>query len=274
MKVLKYLLIVLAARFVQSANILGVFPAASVSHQIVYQPIWRELSLRGHNVVVITPNPLNDSSLTNLTEIDVSFLYERTKTFMAGIKGGSNHWLFWPSLMEFQTILAGDLLGYSEVSALLRSEETKFDVVIAEFLEPTVAAYAYRFKCPFIGVTSLSILTQQHEAIGNGAHPLLNPDILTPFGEDLTFLEKVDASLFSLYIHYKYYTHFLPLFDANARKHFGDDMPYLGDLERNASIVLLNTNPVLHGAKAHTTAVIEMGRMHLKKKKALPQVND
>uniref|UniRef100_A0A6P7F682 UDP-glucuronosyltransferase 3A1-like n=1 Tax=Diabrotica virgifera virgifera TaxID=50390 RepID=A0A6P7F682_DIAVI len=62
--------------FIQCVKILGIFPTPSYSHQIVFQPIWKELSLRGHNVTVVTPHPLNDSSLTNLTEIDVSFVYD------------------------------------------------------------------------------------------------------------------------------------------------------------------------------------------------------
>src|SRR5699024_6098381 len=60
----------------ESANILCFFSFPSYSHQIVYQAIWKELSLRGHNVVVITPNPLNDTTLGNLTEIDVEFSYK------------------------------------------------------------------------------------------------------------------------------------------------------------------------------------------------------
>lgn len=48
----------------------------SISHQVIFQPIWKELSLRGHKVTVITPNPLKDPTLTNLTEIDISYMYE------------------------------------------------------------------------------------------------------------------------------------------------------------------------------------------------------
>lgn len=63
--------------FAQCANILFVTSFPSHSHQVMFQPVWKELSLRGHNVIAITPNPLRDESLTNLTEVDISKLYEK-----------------------------------------------------------------------------------------------------------------------------------------------------------------------------------------------------
>ena len=64
-----------AVKFAYCARILGVVPIPSYSHQIVYRPIWRELSLRGHQVVVMTTDPMKDPALTNLTEIDWHFAY-------------------------------------------------------------------------------------------------------------------------------------------------------------------------------------------------------
>lgn len=65
----------------ESANILGVIPTPSYSHHVSFQPVWRELSVRGHNVTIITANPMNDHELTNLTEIDISNIYECVERF-------------------------------------------------------------------------------------------------------------------------------------------------------------------------------------------------
>lgn len=46
--------------YVESARILCAFQMAAVSHHQVFQPIWKELSLRGHQVVVVTPYPLKE----------------------------------------------------------------------------------------------------------------------------------------------------------------------------------------------------------------------
>lgn len=60
----------------ESARVLSVIPIPSYSHQVVFQPLWRELSLRGHQVTTLTTHPINDPSLINLTEIDLGFSYD------------------------------------------------------------------------------------------------------------------------------------------------------------------------------------------------------
>ncbi|XP_052741051.1 UDP-glucosyltransferase 2-like [Bicyclus anynana] len=58
---------------VEPARILAVFPVASISHQVVFRPLINELAKRGHEVVVITPDPAfsKGKSPQNLTEIDI-----------------------------------------------------------------------------------------------------------------------------------------------------------------------------------------------------------
>ncbi|KAJ8878993.1 hypothetical protein PR048_019599 [Dryococelus australis] len=70
------LTIILVTRVAGGARILGVSPVTSVSHQIVYRAVTTELAKRGHELVVITTDPVNDPTLANYTEIDISFLYD------------------------------------------------------------------------------------------------------------------------------------------------------------------------------------------------------
>lgn len=85
---------------VHGARILGVFAFPSISHQIVFQPIWRELSLRGHQVTVLTPNPIHDQSLTNLTEIDLSFTYKTLKKFKEKASQGLDYWTILNTIVD------------------------------------------------------------------------------------------------------------------------------------------------------------------------------
>ncbi|KAK5638205.1 hypothetical protein RI129_012500 [Pyrocoelia pectoralis] len=54
-----------------AARILGISPIPMYSHQLVFRTLWRELSLKGHQVTALTSHPLRDTALTNLTEIDM-----------------------------------------------------------------------------------------------------------------------------------------------------------------------------------------------------------
>lgn len=269
-----YFLLFLFSGTVECARILCVFPTASLSHQIAFQPIWRELSLRGHDVVTITTNPLNDPALTNLTEIDISYLYDHTRSIMTEVRTEKNHWEFLDIIKTFEATFFEGMFKSPQVVSMINDNNVNFDVVVAEFVMPAVTAFAYKYKCPFVGVTSLQLFTSVHDAVGNPAHPLLHPDLMSTFGEQLTFLEKIEAVVYAIVIRLKYYYQHVPTYDALVKKYLGNDIPYIGDLERNSSVVLTCTHPALHGARAYSPGVIEIGRMHIREKKPLPEVSD
>lgn len=58
----------------ETARILGIIPSPFYSHQIPFRAIWTALSRKGHEVVLVTTDPINNPSLTNLTEITFHFM--------------------------------------------------------------------------------------------------------------------------------------------------------------------------------------------------------
>ncbi|CAH2098385.1 unnamed protein product [Euphydryas editha] len=58
---------------IKSAKILAIFPTPSISHRVVFRPLINELARRGHELTVITTDPVYPTGQTpkNLTEIDV-----------------------------------------------------------------------------------------------------------------------------------------------------------------------------------------------------------
>lgn len=258
---------------VQCAKILGVFNIASISHQIVFQPIWKELSLRGHEVTIMSPNPLRDPSLVNLTEIDLSFMYESFEDLRPLMAQSMDHWAMLDMMVDFTERSIEDLFGHENVMAVIRDNTTKFDVVLVEAVVPAAYAFAAKFKCPLIGVASLSTLNQGHEAAGTPNHPILYPDVITTFTEDMTYLEKFEAVIYHFWQSYRYYTDLYPLMNRVVKKYFGEDTPNIEDLAKNMSMLFLNTNPILHGARPFGPNVVQLGRMHLKPKRPLPAVS-
>ncbi|KAF5280449.1 hypothetical protein FQR65_LT03258 [Abscondita terminalis] len=258
---------------VHSVNILGVFFVPSISHQTVFQPIWKELSLRGHKLTVLTPNPLNDSSLTNLTEIDLSFTYDIIKKANLQVlihKDRAMTDITRDLFKIFSTIVEAQL-KYEPVQALLRDESKTFDLVIVEYLNPTFTALSAKYKCPLIGITSLGTFTPGHDAVGNPSHPVLNPDTLLPFTRALTFYDRLYSVFFSTWIRYEYHYNLMPEQDKVARKYISNNIPYLGDIERNMSLLFLNVNPIIHDIRPNVPAVIALGKMHLQNPKPLPK---
>lgn len=258
------------------ARILAVMPTPSYSHQIVFRPLWRELSLRGHQITLITTDPMNDTSLTNITEIDISFAYElwQTKHNIAKI------------IQDYQTdlLMVADLyinmmndimdqeLQHPEVQKLIQNE--KFDLLMVEYIYPTMIAFSGYYNCPFIGLVPLDALGLAHDAIGNPTNPALYPDFFLPFSGEMNFFERVVSAVFWVWIRYYSSKYVYPREDVMIRKHFGEHMPQLKDMERNISMLFLNLNPVFHTVRPLVPGTISVGGgTHLESNRPLPKVH-
>lgn len=272
-----YFLFVLLVAETKAARILGVFTVPSISHQIVFQPIWRELSLRGHNVTVLTPNPLNDPSLTNLTEIDLSFQYKMMEDHKQQFSAGSDHWTMLHQMAQIFAVYSKQIFSSDEVLKFIEDNSTTYDVALVEAMDKTTYAFAAKFKCPVIGIVSLGALSPTHEAVGNPGHPVLHADLMTPYygGGEMGFIEKLDAVFFDLYHRYLHEYLIMPSINKIVRKHFGDETLNVGDIEKNMSLLLLNSNPILHKPRPYGPNVVEFGGggIHIKPEKPLPSVN-
>ncbi|TGZ49800.1 Ecdysteroid UDP-glucosyltransferase [Temnothorax longispinosus] len=86
-----------------------IIPIPSYSHQICYHSLWIALSQRGHEVVLMTTDPINDPSLTNLTEINFQSNYQIMKkfNFAKNVMAETHAWLrtsrtqIWPLCGEY-----------------------------------------------------------------------------------------------------------------------------------------------------------------------------
>ncbi|KAG5871834.1 hypothetical protein JTB14_036486 [Gonioctena quinquepunctata] len=265
--------IVLCVCHAESAKILGFFMFPSVSHQVIFQPIWKELSLRGHEVTVVTPNPLKDPSLTNLTEIDVSRAYEvLSKQDFSGNMAQSNDIAKVQFVQKMLMTITEAEIQHADVQKLLEYDENHFDLLLVQSLHPLVYFYGAKFKAPIVGVSSFALFLNMLDAAGSPTHPIVAPEtsFLGIEGE-LSFTDKVRSLLFNFWYRILYYWKFLPEADRVARKYLGKDMPYLGDVISNTSIFLVNGNSVLHTIKPNVPSVISISQMHIKKRKPLPK---
>lgn len=149
------------------SKILGVFSVPSISHQKPFYNLAKELSLRGHEVTIITTNPLRDKSLTNLTEIDTSFLYEllqRKGGFEQIVAANNTLWQQMNKLRDYFDFAAEGLLKNREVHNLLNSDKS-FDVVIVESHDPIFFAFGQKFCAPVIGKLIFFILIYTYRMV-------------------------------------------------------------------------------------------------------------
>lgn len=148
---LTYVLVCLLPTLIDSANILGIFPVPSISHQKPFLNLGKELS-KHHQVTLITPNPIRDKGLVNLTEIDISYLYDITPP-EGFVKVLSSKYSLWDSINGVRSLLhmqSGVILENDAVKELV-NKDNKFDLVIVEAHSPVFFVFGHLFNAPVIG---------------------------------------------------------------------------------------------------------------------------
>lgn len=262
----------LLCQTVNSARILGIFPMPSISHQQVFQPIWRELSKRGHLVTVLTPSPLNDNSLTNLTEIDVSYAYEFVKEYAPELSKVIPYREIIQKTYEMSLPMYESYFQHPQMQELLTLPAGSFDMVLVEALAPVMYAFAAKFNCPLIGIASFEGFGVHFEAMGTPTHPVLDQEPLLGNVDTQSFYERLVSVYSNIWLRFYYYTKAIPFHDAIARKYFGNDIPYIGDIERNMSLFLVSANVYLSKPRPYSMTVVDIDRIHIQPKKPLPKV--
>ncbi|XP_011059492.1 PREDICTED: LOW QUALITY PROTEIN: UDP-glucuronosyltransferase 2B19-like [Acromyrmex echinatior] len=263
---------------IETARILAIIAIPSYSHHIPFRPLWTTLSRRGHEVVVLTTDPINDSSLTNLTEINFKSHYNLISK-LNFIKNMRTHtWLstvseqLWPLSNE----ITENIYKHPEVRKMYEQDsDTKFDVVIVETIKsPGLYALAYRFNAPLIGISTLGLCSGNYYLLGA---PVLPSHPSTWEMEDttdfnLSLWQRIENFIRLWYHIYCTLNYFYSEQQTIAEKYLGKNIPHISDMERNISFVFQNQQEILSFVRPQTSNVLPFGNFHiLKKLAALPE---
>ncbi|KAF5287357.1 hypothetical protein FQA39_LY15960 [Lamprigera yunnana] len=256
---IKLMLFVSVLTFFQvcdSAKILAIVPSASYSHQVAFRSIWRELSLRGHQITLATTDPINDPKLVNLTEIDLSYSY---KIWNKNLKEVTQSNIIKSMLLMVEAIhtIGEYQLAHPLVQELIKNDQQTFDLVMVEFSMGAYFAFGYRFNCPTIFVTSINIMNSLSYYIGNPNHPIVYPELFYPNTE--TVMDRVIVILYEIFMYCLNIFYITPTQQKLIYKHFGADYPPFQDMAFNASLVLTNSDPVFHKIRPLVPSVIQIG---------------
>ncbi|XP_067000260.2 UDP-glycosyltransferase UGT5 isoform X1 [Anabrus simplex] len=249
------------------ARILGIFPTPAMSHQLPFQVIMKALAARGHQVTVISPNPLK-TPVANYTDVDLSFCYDLVNS---SVDYNTMHLIEPLSSMRFYHeayLKIIDLqLSSPQMQAFMKSKP-KFDLVFIEKLFfPAYNGLAHFVGSPpVISIISFGGKTTAYTAIGNPHHPAVIPDVMTSYSDHMTFWER----LYNIYVyvmyHYLWYQEFIPKQEVLVRKHFGSGPPPLYEADYNDSLLLVNNHWSLSYVKPLLPNVVEVTGLHVKTK--------
>ncbi|XP_047519278.1 UDP-glycosyltransferase UGT5-like [Pieris napi] len=256
----------------ESAKILAIIPTPSVSHQVVFRPLTQELARRGHQVTVLTTDPVfKNGTPANLTEIDVhdisyrlwrdNFVYKfgQKKTVLPQMDATWN-------IMRKLTVIH---LKHEKIQELMKNP-TQFDILLVEAWTRQTLVYSYIFKVPVILVSSFGMMIGNAETLGTQSHPILYPLAVQQRLYNLTFWEKLDEF-------YKYWCFSMLWYkkeneEMNTfREVLGPDVPEYCELKNNVHMLFLNIHTMWIENQPLPPNVISIWGIHKKPEKPLPK---
>lgn len=260
------------SEFAKCADILAVIPSPFYSHQATFRPLWRELARRGHNITLITTNLMESNE--NITQIDYHGTYEvfERNNFMNMLKTGYD---FFDLMSKFFDMM-DDLIHYQfthpGLVELMESNRT-FDLMLVEVSLPIWTLLSVKFKCPFVGLSTMDAHPGAHAMVGNAVHPALYPYADFGFGEKLSLTERISSACFTVLGLLVGNLIFTPLLNDYAKKYLGEGLPDSNEIHRNTSLLVVNANPIFFSPRPATPITINLGGyLHLKEPKKLPEV--
>jgi glucuronosyltransferase len=166
-------------------------------------------------------------------------------------------------------------LQQDNIQKLIHSTDQHFDVVIVEaFVNECFLGFAHKFKAPVIQVCTYGGGNFMADWVGN-PHPYSYvSDEFIHYTDKMNFWERTHNSIISLLKHVGRQLIHLPKQNAAMQKHFNytDSLPPVWELEYKTSLVLINTHHTLSYPKPLMPNYVEVGGMHVKPPKKLPQV--
>ncbi|XP_015124627.1 UDP-glucuronosyltransferase 2B30 [Diachasma alloeum] len=265
-----------AERKNKKLKILGVFSHPGKSHFDVFKPLLEELANRGHDLTVVSyfPRTNSSSALPNYKDIDLTgpegvFLeivdLKKIKHSILTVYREFmllRHW----GLEHCQKNLAN-----RDVQKLIKSN-AKFDLIITEvFNSDCFLGFVHRFKAPFIGLSSHVLFPWANARLSNEHNPSYVPTVLLGFGPKMNFMERVGNYVIRKIFNLGYEVFYNRPMQKIVEKSFGPNVPPLGDLAKNMSVILVNMHYSLQGSKPNLPSVVEVGGLHIsEKQQSLP----
>ncbi|XP_015585075.1 UDP-glucuronosyltransferase 1-3, partial [Cephus cinctus] len=273
------LILIINNGLVESARILAIFPTASISHQIVLRQFTVALQKRGHELVVITPNPIGNKDFENYTEINTDYHYVEMEKFdFIKIRMESPNFVQFmrTSWWNSSSMMIRDIFEERDFKKMYAPESNeKFDLIIFELLTyEGLYGLASRFDAPFIGICSLGLLSNVHHMLGN--HVLTSHEslweLLKDSGVNLPFWKRLHNFYKVWYNLYTYYNDYLPTQDEISKRYLGPDTPDVARIGENMSIAFVAQNHYTSFVRPHVPNVMTFGAFHVEKDlKPLPE---
>ncbi|XP_076260225.1 UDP-glycosyltransferase UGT5-like [Rhynchophorus ferrugineus] len=262
----------------ESARILGVFPLAGKSMNILYNRLMKGLADAGHDVTSISSyeNKLpivngsyTDVILTGFAE-DYEALLDRGRFLdaheyypISTVNDYFNYVLF----------IWNNTFRHPNVRKMLNTSQ-KFDLVLTEHLwNDCMEIFAHIYDCPVVMFTSMGgVNPWVNDRVGNylQASSAAHFFMLGDYSKGMTFIERIQNLAYYLYDYYHKYFVIIPSNNAILQDNFPNP-PDVSTFDEKVSIVLRGSHSSLRQPIPLAPNTVEIGGFHIDPPKKLPK---
>ncbi|XP_078038086.1 UDP-glucosyltransferase 2-like [Augochlora pura] len=254
---------------VQPARILAIIPTPSYSHQVPYRKLWLELHQRGHEIVLVTTNPIPNIDSKTFTQIDIGNSYNEVGSVnFVKNRFEKFDWMGFVEkyLYEKSDIFVENVLNHTDMKPIYAPDSNqKFDVVLIEMLAmPATYAFAHRFNAPLIGLSSLGISSMNEHVFGGLILPSheYTWEMENDVGTNLPFYKRLQNFLKHYRFLYVGYRDNYPRQQKIAEKYFGP-LPSLLDIQKNTSVIFVNQADAIIPARPKLANMVTFTSFHV-----------
>ncbi|XP_054743786.1 UDP-glucosyltransferase 2-like [Anastrepha obliqua] len=278
---LRWLLLCVAAVLmpISSAafNILFMGPFPAPSHWMWLEHFLRDLLHRGHHVTAVT-NHRAKYPHENLIEIiiepqfNIPHYFPKENIFKMRFASDFQNLQMWWHVGLLTTEHA---FNDPKVKSLIASRDLEFDLIVMEqFFHESFLMFAHKFKCPVVTLGTMGYADNMDHAMGLLTPWAIIPHLLLSHTDQMTFSQRAYNTYLSLYDTVMRRLYYMPKMQEMAEKHFTGfiegPLPNVRDLERNISMMLINSHRSLDVPRPSMPGLVNVGGVHIKTPKALP----
>ncbi|XP_047366103.1 uncharacterized protein LOC124955559 [Vespa velutina] len=243
-------------------RILGIFSYHGKSHFIMFESLMKGLAKKGHQVDVISTYPLKKPfvNYTDLVVIPLEINIVNNMSYNIARKF---------SMVEITTTVCGnnlcEHLANPKIQELIHNppKNPPYDVVLIEVLAAhCFAIFGHLLNVPVIGISSSILYPWQNQYIGNPENFAIFPNTLLHFKNPMNFLQRTYNFLY-IFFNKIYFDHLTKYQDEQIRKYVGPNLPSVRQLEKNISMILVNSYFTVDRIRPLTQAYVEIGGLHV-----------
>lgn len=263
-----------------SHNVLVLFPFPGRSHFTSFLNLFKGLAEKGHNVTVVSDHPLekqlpnyrdiilgvkneiyNHADVLNLMSLEDADQFSRFKLYSVVF-----------AVTNFGEEICERVFSSRTLQALLE-EDNKYDLVLlGDFNFECFVTVAKKLDAPIVRLQANKQFPWANYKYGNPNNPAYLANTLMPFSNHMTFLNRVENTLATVFHSVFYYEVIVTRDKRISSKYFGELGESLQTDILKDSLLLATTHYTVTLPGPLVPNIIEIGGIHIGKSKALPKV--